>query len=135
MNKRLRRHQKIGRKKDLVWKSNPGKFKLEESRCIVTQIARSLLNLISILFVLLLVTACAAKPSVITEFEVVEKIVPVRIPIPEILLQHPDTCFFPRAGKVYVFDWDEWNQCIVDTVVYYHKNLESIKVLQNTKPE
>lgn len=65
-----------------------------------------------------------------------EKIVSVRIPVPEELLQHPEICFFPKAGwKIYVFDWDEWNQCIVDAVIYYHENLERIKVLQKTKPE
>jgi hypothetical protein len=61
----------------------------------------------------------------------VEVIVPVRIPIPENLLEHPEQCWFPMEGfQVYIFDWDEWTQCLVDSVIFYSMNLEGIKETQ-----
>ena len=99
----------------------------------MTQLAQTLLKWIFVLCVLLSLTACAVKPKVITEFEVAEKQVAVKQKIPANLLDHPEECWFPpRTGPTYIFDWDEWNQCVVDSVKYYYRNIESIK---NLEPE
>ena len=82
------------------------------------------------IFVLLSLTACASAPRVLVEYETVEKIVAVKIPIPETLLVHPAICFFPMTGKLYIFDLDEWHGCAVDALIYYYIQIEAIKAIQ-----
>ena len=60
-----------------------------------------------------------------------EKQVAVKQKIPTNLLEHPEECWFPpQDGPFYIFDWDEWNQCVVDATIYYYKNIEAIKALE-----
>ena len=82
-----------------------------------------------VLFVLLF-AGCASAPVVLTEFETVEVQVPVRIPIPDELLAHPEGCFFPSTGKLYIFDIDEWIACATASLREYAAGLNKIRALQ-----
>ncbi len=77
-----------------------------------------------------LFAGCASAPTVLTEFETVEVEVPVRIPVPDELLAHPETCFFPESGKLYIFDIDEWIACAAASLREYRAGLNRIRALQ-----
>ena len=76
-------------------------------------------------------TACAAGPKVITEFETIEVEVAVRTPLDESLLQHPAPCQIPPTMAFYVFDLDQWAACLEDKVEFYARQLERIKEANN----
>lgn len=78
-----------------------------------------------------LFAGCASAPVVLTEFETVEVEVPVRIPIPPEMLVHPEACFFPSTGKLYIFDIDEWVACAAASLREYAAGLNKIRALQN----
>ena len=66
-----------------------------------------------------------------TEYETVEVKVPVRVPIPAELLQHPEPCRLPPGEEVYIFDMDEWIACAVDSLIFYFEQTERIRKLQD----
>jgi len=59
--------------------------------------------------------------------------VPVRTPLDEALLQHPDPCQIPPTNAFYVFDLDQWAACLETKVEFYSRQLERIKEA-NKKP-
>ncbi len=87
------------------------------------------MNKLAIVFVVLF-AGCASAPVVLTEFETIEVEVPVRIPIPDELLAHPEACFFPSTGKLYIFDIDEWVACAAASLREYEAGLNRIRALQ-----
>lgn len=76
-------------------------------------------------------TACAAAPKVIVEYEIKEVEVAVRTPLDEKLLQHPAPCQIPPTLSFYVFDLDQWAACLEEKVEYYARQLERIKEANN----
>lgn len=80
------------------------------------------------------VVGCASTPEVVVEYRTETVEVPVRIPVPPALLEHPDECFFPPAGKLYIFDIDEWLSCASNALKRYRETLDSIRTLQTTPP-
>lgn len=71
--------------------------------------------------------ACASEAPVITEFERVEILVPVRTPISDELLRHPEPCTYPPTAALYIFDLDEMINCLEASLVFYFTELEKIR--------
>lgn len=97
----------------------------------VNQIARTSPRLILLIFALVWLTACAAAPKIIVEYEIKEVEVAVRTPLDEKLLQHPAPCKIPQTFSFYIFDLDQWAACLEDKVEYYARQLERIKEANN----
>ena len=63
----------------------------------------------------------------LTEFETIEVLVPVRTPLSSELLQDPDACTLPPTPEFYFFDLDIWAQCLERQVVFYATQLGRIR--------
>ena len=97
----------------------------------VNRIARISPKLILLIFAPVWLTACAAAPKVITEYEIKEIEVAVRTPLDEKLLQHPAPCQIPPTLSFYIFDLDQWAACLETKVEFYARQLERIKEANN----
>ena len=84
-------------------------------------------KLILLLFVPLLLAGCASAPTVLTETKVVEKKVPVRVPLDAELLTDPEPCTLPPTPEFYFFDLDTWAACLEERDVFRTRQLNRIR--------
>lgn len=88
------------------------KRKPNVSRSTATRPVATWLKLILLLSVPILLAGCASAPTVLTETKVVEKRVPVRVPLDAELLTDPEPCTLPPTPEFYFFDLDTWAACL-----------------------
>lgn len=70
---------------------------------------------------------CATAPTVLTEIKVVEKKVPVRVPLDAELLTDPEPCTLPPTTEFYFFDLDTWASCLEGRDAFRTTQLERIR--------
>ena len=98
-----------------------------------TPTVQNLRKLILPLFVLTLLTGCAAGPKVLTEYKTETVFVPVRTPLADDLLERPAPCTLPPTNALYIFDLDQWAACVEGQATFYARQLTRI-IEANKKP-
>lgn len=82
----------------------------------MTHHARNLAISMSLLFVLLLLQACETAPTVLTEVEIREVLVPVRTPLPDdCFAQHSvsQSADLPAEGSITIKEYVGWANALV----------------------
>jgi hypothetical protein len=74
-----------------------------------------------------LFAGCASAPTVLTETKVVEKLVPVRVPLGDELLTDPEPCTLPPTPEFYFFDLDTWAACLEGRDAFRTEQLKKIR--------